>query len=588
MTLPAYYSISSVLYVMLLLSNILISMVVATVAYRHRRQPGGLALALLMLAIIVWSFARIFEFTAADIPSKIFWSKVEYIGTVSVPVLLLIFALVFTGQTRWLQFPFSLLYWIIPVSVLFLAWTNEYHQLIWPSFTPIAGTHLIVYGHGLGFWMMIAYHYLVLLMASVILFRAAIRLRDIYRWQAVVIILAIFPPWLVNVFYNFEIILPLGWDLTPICFAISGMLLTWSFVRLHFLKLVPIARDLVVDRMEDAMLVLDRRDRLVDLNPAARALPGCTAAAIGQPLAEVLHLWPELVACLRQPGSTRAEISLNHNGVLRYFEVQISSLTDKREQFIGRLVVLRDITDRRLAADALRQHAAELEVRTQELDTFAHMVAHDLKSPLGTILGYTQFLTESYDELSAEEVQVALAGILKTGQKIDDIIEALLLLAGVRRMPVEAVPLAMAQLIDEVLVRLRGLMVETAAEVIVPPTWPTAMGYGPWVEEVWTNYLSNAIKYGGQPPQVELGATVQHDGQVKFWVRDNGPGLTEEQQRQLFSIFTRLNQSKVAGHGLGLSIVKRIVERLGGEVGIESQVAQGSTFYFTLPNAAIQ
>lgn len=190
MLLSSYYSISSVLYVVLLLINISISIVVATVAYRHRRQPGGLALALLMVAIVVWSFARIFEFTATDIPSKIFWSKVEYIGTVSVPVLPLIFALAFTGQTRWLRLPFAILYWIIPALALFLAWTNEYHHLIWPSFTPIPGTHLIVYGHGFGFWGMIAYHYLVLFIASVILFQAANRLRDIYRWQAVVIILA--------------------------------------------------------------------------------------------------------------------------------------------------------------------------------------------------------------------------------------------------------------------------------------------------------------------------------------------------------------------------------------------------------------
>ncbi|MBC7869758.1 MAG: sensor histidine kinase, partial [Chitinophagaceae bacterium] len=113
--------------------------------------------------------------------------------------------------------------------------------------------------------------------------------------------------------------------------------------------------------------------------------------------------------------------------------------------------------------------------------------------------------------------------------------------------------------------------------------WPLAAGYAPWVEEVWTNYLSNALKYGGKPPSIELGADEQPDGMVRFWVRDNGNGLTPEEQTRVFTPFTRLNQVKVEGHGLGLSVVQRIVDKLGGQVGLESSVGQGSIFSFTLP-----
>jgi signal transduction histidine kinase len=119
------------------------------------------------------------------------------------------------------------------------------------------------------------------------------------------------------------------------------------------------------------------------------------------------------------------------------------------------------------------------------------------------------------------------------------------------------------------------------------------------VEEVWVNYLSNAIKYGGQPPRVELGSSLQdpplagggptaqsapsETGWVRFWVRDNGLGLTPDEQGRLFTLFTRLEQTRVKGHGLGLSIVRRIVDKLGGEVGVESEIGEGSTFWFTLP-----
>jgi signal transduction histidine kinase len=111
------------------------------------------------------------------------------------------------------------------------------------------------------------------------------------------------------------------------------------------------------------------------------------------------------------------------------------------------------------------------------------------------------------------------------------------------------------------------------------------LGYAPWVEEVWLNYISNALKYGGRPPRVELGAQVQVDGYVKFWVKDNGAGLSADQLAHLFTPYTRLGQPHIKGHGLGLSIVWRIIEKLNGRVGAESEPGQGSVFSFYLPPA---
>jgi signal transduction histidine kinase len=162
------------------------------------------------------------------------------------------------------------------------------------------------------------------------------------------------------------------------------------------------------------------------------------------------------------------------------------------------------------------------------------------------------------------------------------IIDELLLLSEMRDVEVERVPLDMAQIVAAAQQRLASMIEEHGAEVVIPETWPVALGYGPWVEEVWANYLSNAIKYGGQPPYLELGAMEQGDDEVCFWVRDNGRGIPAEEQGRLFSRFTRLDRDHAEGHGLGLSIVQRIVEKLGGQVGVESEVGQGSTFTFSL------
>jgi signal transduction histidine kinase len=204
---------------------------------------------------------------------------------------------------------------------------------------------------------------------------------------------------------------------------------------------------------------------------------------------------------------------------------------------------------------------------------------------VGLIIGFAEILAQGYTAMSEDERKRCVQAVMQHGQKMNDIIDDLLLLAQVRKAQVEGEPLNMESIVAEALQRLVDMVEHYQADIRMPPDWTAALGYAPWVEEVWANYLSNAIKYGGRPPRIELGATAQADGLVRFWVRDNGAGLTPEEQTRLFIPFTRLDQVHVKGHGLGLSIVRRIVEKLGGQVGVESQVGQGSTFSFILPGA---
>jgi signal transduction histidine kinase len=235
--------------------------------------------------------------------------------------------------------------------------------------------------------------------------------------------------------------------------------------------------------------------------------------------------------------------------------------------------------------ELVQQRTVELEARNQELDAFSHTVAHDLRNPLTLVLGFAEVLEQDCTTASHEELQYYADSIVRNGRKMSNIVDELLLLAGVRKIEVTASPLNMAPIVAEALRRLTHLIDEYQAEIAVPETWPVAMGYGPWIEEVWANYLSNAIMYGGRPPRIELGAGLQIGRMVRFWVRDHGPGLTTEQQEPLFTPFTQLVQIRAKGHGLGLSIVRRIVTKLGGQVGVESSgvPGQGSLFFFTLP-----
>jgi signal transduction histidine kinase len=151
----------------------------------------------------------------------------------------------------------------------------------------------------------------------------------------------------------------------------------------------------------------------------------------------------------------------------------------------------------------------------------------------------------------------------------------------------------MQPIVESALNRLQRAIDEREAEIMMPKAWPQALGHGPWIEEVWANYISNAIIYGGTPPRIELGADLLPGGQIRFWVRDNGDGLPPELQPHIFEGPGNYKSTGAPatppGHGLGPSIAKRIVNKLGGEVAVQSSgvAGEGSTFSFTLPAALL-
>ncbi|MCB0209636.1 MAG: response regulator [Anaerolineae bacterium] len=235
--------------------------------------------------------------------------------------------------------------------------------------------------------------------------------------------------------------------------------------------------------------------------------------------------------------------------------------------------------------DEERHHRKIAEQQNKELDAFAQTVAHDIKNPLSVIFTQADFMTTFLDKLDTSTIQKNIKVIKEHGLKGTNIVDELLLLAGVRKQEVTVAPIDMEQIVYQAEKRLYFLKEQYEGTIILPNTWPQTVGYGPWIEEVWVNYISNGLKYGGKPPYLELGATVQSDNMVRFWIRDNGPGISPEKQSILFTEFTRLNEIRAQGYGLGLSIVRRIMQKLGGTVGLKSEVGQGSEFFFTLPAA---
>jgi PAS domain S-box-containing protein len=338
-----------------------------------------------------------------------------------------------------------------------------------------------------------------------------------------------------------------------------------------------------VEQSPASVVITDTKGQIEYVNPKFTSLTGYTPDEVLGKTPRILksgehpaELYEQLWKTILGGREWRGELhNRKKNGELFWELSSVSPVRDREGSITHFVAVKEDVTER-------KQLEAERERLISELDAFAHTVAHDLKNPLSAVLGFAELLTAKDVELSSKDITESLAAVHQSAKKMHNIIEELLLLAGVRKTDVERHPVEMAAVVSSALQRLSYMTAEYNPELVVPERWPAAIGYGPWIEEVWANYLANAIKYGGRPPRLELGADTV-DNKARFWVTDNGPGLTTEQQSQLFVPFTRLHQARATGQGLGLSIVRRIMEKLGGEAWVESEPGKGSRFGFTLP-----
>ncbi|MCI0394657.1 MAG: GAF domain-containing protein [Chloroflexi bacterium] len=365
-------------YILPLVAAAAVAAWLALYAWRRRQTTGAAAFVVLTLAAAGWAAVYTLELASADRATILFWVRLEYPAIVTMPLAWLGFVLQYTGRGHLLTRRNLLAAAVIPFITILLAFSNEAHHLIWDE----VNVRRVTWGtgevtvldptYGTWFWVHSAYSYLTFLAGTVLMLGSMSRSPQLYRRQAGPLIVGALAPWIGNVLYLTGRA-PAGLDLTPLAFTVSVVAYAWAIFRFRLLDLAPVARNLVVDSMSDGMLVLDQKNRIVDLNPAAEKIVGQPAAqVIGQPAGQILSPWPELVDRYRDVLSVRDEIRLPRGEAQQDYELRIMPLTGKRGRVTGRLVVLRDITEQKQAETAQKQ--AELQVRlfaqlAQQLNT---------------------------------------------------------------------------------------------------------------------------------------------------------------------------------------------------------------------------
>lgn len=308
-----------------------------------------------MVALTVWLLSYALEIITFDLPSRLLWSRMTFWGVTAVPVAWFLFALDYTGRDKWLTRRTIGLLFIEPVIILILIWTNSYHQqflmdAVFDTSGAIPKIHMM---YGPAFFIHSAYSYLLLLGGLLIFGQAFFKEKGLYKKQLGIVLIGAIIPWGANIFYLFILGTSSYFDPTPLTFFVSGLLFAWAIFGYRLIDIAPIARATVLEHMSDGMLVLDMQNRIVDLNVAAAEIFSCDAdEVIGQPALSLLGRWPDLIARFAETTEARTEITVVEEGVAYYFDLFISPIRGKQKRPLGRLVMFRNITDRKQTEEA--------------------------------------------------------------------------------------------------------------------------------------------------------------------------------------------------------------------------------------------
>ena len=564
-------------------------------------------MAFMMLAITWWVVLYALEVGSPDPVFKVVANRAKFLGIVTVPVLWFVFSLYYTARGNWLSRRNLVLLFVFPALTTIVIGTNDLHHLMWSGAEiqyldqiPMLDTHVAVW-----FWLHALYSYGLILAGDYFLLRQFIGSPRLYRRQLTALIIAMAVPLVANAITIFSTLLL---DLTPFAFVITGLAITWGLLRYQLLDLAPVARNAVIDSMTDGMIVLDLQERVVDLNAAAqKIIDRPMAEIIGQPLPSVIRLLseqPELLERYRTSTSVQGEIVISNTGEPRYLDVRVSPLNDHRGSLSGRVIVFRDVTERKHAEQHIQTQNEALTKANQELviarneaeeatrlkSQFLATMSHELRTPLNSIIGYSEIMLAGMTGELTSEQQDYQQRIFANGEHLLNLINDVLDLSKIEagRMDLLKKPFSLRQWLDEIvsqnriLAEAKGLKFDVNIDDQLPET---VVGDSARLKQVVINLLSNAVKFteSGEV-KIELGLNDDHTWQIL--VSDTGIGVPLHAQETIFEEFRQVDGStsrQYGGTGLGLAIVRKLIIMMDGTIRVKSEMGKGSTFIINLP-----
>jgi signal transduction histidine kinase len=553
--------------------------------YRSSKQyPYSSFGSALLLGCALWITAEAFEILSHRNPGKLIWDQIGYVGVYTIAPAWLFFTIKFSGQDKLLAGRKWLFFCIVPAISLLLLFTNPLHELIWTMksdsgyLEPFSKTRRFAY-YCLNGAMTFQF-----LLGAFWLLRMLSRTRSFYRRQIAVLSFLMMIPLSISMYELItkeKLFYPLSAN--PFLCCLSATLLAWLLIKMRWGDIISASRGFILGKMSDAVLVIDSVNILVDANETALEIMDKELREVRrQPLDSA---WPLLHSAIQKHGvgSIPAEdIPLELGRKKKVFNMAITPLSDWMNRIVSKIVVLRDVTESRELEEKLKYHADELMASNEELQHFAYAATHDLQEPARMVASYLALLGKrnegKLDKESLEFMAFATDGANRMARLLNDLLEY-------SKFGTNTLPIAEAdcnQIVADVLRNLK-LQIEESNASIEKGSLPKIKGSREQLSQLFQNLISNGIKFRRKDAPLMRISAKQQGTQWLFKVEDNGIGIKHEHKERIFQIFQRLHpHDEYEGTGMGLAICKKVVNRHGGEIWMESEPGTGTTFFFTL------
>ncbi len=573
------------LYAVVVTFSCVLCLGLAAYSWRLRHIPSAGPLALMMVAATIRNLGAGIAMLAPNPNLKAIGLTLILAITAVIATAWLLVAMEYESGRKAQPRRFYAWLCLEPLVLLALLLTNHRHHLIFMGVELFekAGMLLPNVRQGPIFWGHTAYVFALILAGVVVLLRFLARGRLLHRAQGLFLIFAI-----ATLLSAGMLTILVGIDLSPLAYILSGSALAICIFKFRFLDIMPIARNQVLEEMEEGILIVDGADRIVDFNRACERLLGPLGeGTVGQTLEKAIGSWFAQAVASKEQGRTEQTISDSEK--VRHLEIRYSILEDARYQLMGRLFLLRDITEQRRADEERRQYTKTLEAAKTRLKQLNEMksrffanISHDFRTPLHLAIGpLEELIAGSYGPITPRarrEMEMAKQNAQNLLRLTRQLLDLAKLDAGGLAVRPDRVDLDL--FLRNLACQYSSLAARRKIELAYPINGGISIYFDPGLMvEVFSNLIDNAFKFTHSGDRIEVKTWVEDEGWVAVAVADTGKGISERVLPHIFDRFYRADESRLGGgSGIGLALAKELVSLHSGKVEVESERGKGTVF----------
>jgi PAS domain S-box-containing protein len=545
----------------------------------------------MVLSIAVWALSYGFELSSTTLNEMLFWINLEYLGVSFLPACWFFFIVKFTGKDEWITRRHLSIVLVFPLITLLLVWTNQFHHLHYQSVSVDDSGPFPLLNIVRGPWYFFhTFYFYVMLAWGILLLINKFRISDkVFRKQNLTILVAAFIPWIANILYFFGL-RPMGHiDITPFAFISTVLLLSIGLVRFKLLDIIPIAREKVLEAMQEGLIVADNKGRIIDLNKEVKKMLSINGSnLVGKNLESILPEQPALYELINRREGAVGHIELLSSNRQTYLEVTLSPLFENKNFYSGIIILFRDITHRRNTEKQIRMQAKQLLALNKLKDRLFSIIAHDLRSPLFNLFDIIKMIDN--DLMTEQEFRAFIPQLSKNVGYTSGLLENLLLWSKSQLQGEVVKPVYLVA--REVTENIRNLFEKALQEKSITLTNNIDQNDSVYADRdmiqlVARNLVSNAVKFSERGGNITL-SSFTNGRFTRLCFEDDGVGIAPEDMNKLFEFetFTTRGTDNEQGTGLGLLLCKDFIEKNNGRIWVESELGKGSKFFVELPATA--